>query len=199
MLKASRLSIFALTLAGFLFASGGADPTASVHEGGWMEKWLSFDPGLFMWTIVTFLIVLFILKWKAWGPLMSALDKRESDIREALSSAEKAREKADKVAEDYDEMIRQAQSEAQKIVAESKAAGEQVRDGIKKAAEKEAREILDKAQVQIDSEKKKAVQEIKSVVVDFSLQAASKVIEKNLESEDNRRLINDTIEGIGKA
>ena len=199
MLKASRLSIFALTLAGFLFASGGADPTASAHEGGWMEKWLSFDPGLFMWTIVTFLIVLFILKWKAWGPLMSALDKREKDIREALSSAEKAKEEADKVAEDYDEMIRKAQSEAQKIVAESKATGERVRKEIKETAEKEAREILDKAQVQIDSEKKKAVQEIKSVVVDFSLQAASKVIEKNLESEDNRRLINDTIEGIGKA
>ena len=199
MLKASRLSIFTLTLAGFLFASSGADHASPVHEGGWMEKWLSFDPGLFMWTIVTFLIVLFILKWKAWGPLMSALDKREEDIREALSSAEKAREKADKVAEDYDEMIRKAQSEAQKIVAESKTTGDRVRKEIKETAEKEARVILDKAQVQIEYEKEKAVQEIKSVVVDFSLQAASKVIEKNLESEDNRRIIHDTIEGIGKA
>ena len=199
MLKARRLSIFALTLAGFLFASGGADPTASAHEGGWMEKWLSFDPGLFMWTIVTFLIVLFILKWKAWGPLMSVLDKREKDIREALSAAEKARKEADKVSEDYDEMIRKAQSEAQQIVAESKATGERIQKEIKETAKKEAKEILTKAQVQIDSEKEKAVQEIKSAVVDFSIQAATKVIEKNLESEDNRRIINDTIEGIGKA
>ena len=198
-MKVSSLSIIALTLSGFLFASSGADHVPSSHEGGWMEKWLSFDPGLFMWTIVTFLIVLFILKWKAWGPLISALDKREKDIREALSSAEKAREEADKVAEDYDEMIRKAQSEAQKIVAESKTAGDRVREEIKETAEKEARNILDKAQVQIESEKEKAVQEIKSVIVDFSLQAASKVIEKNLESEDNRRIINDTIEGIGKA
>ena len=198
-MKVSSLSIIALTLSGFLFASSGADHVPSSHEGGWMEKWLSFDPGLFMWTIVTFLIVLFILKWKAWGPLMTALDKREENIREALSSAEKAREEANKVAEDYDEMIRKAQSEAQKIVAESKTTGERVREEIKETAEKEARKILDKAQVQIDSEKEKAVQEIKSVVVDFSLQAASKVKEKNLESEDNRRLINDTIEGIGKA
>ena len=195
----SRITVSAISICGFILASEGAGQGDSAHEGGWMEKWLSFDPGLFMWTIVTFLIVLFILKWKAWGPLMSALDKREKDIREALSSAEKAREEADKVAEDYDEMIRKAQSEAQKIVAESKTTGERVREEIKETAEKEARDILDKAQVQIDSEKKKAVQEIKSVVVDFSLQAASKVIEKNLESEDNRRLINDTIEGIGKA
>ena len=74
MLKARCLSIFALTLTGFLFASGGAEHASKTHEGGWMEKWLSFDPGLFMWTIVTFLIVLFILKWKAWGPLIDALD-----------------------------------------------------------------------------------------------------------------------------
>ena len=195
----SRLIVSALSIGGFLLATevtGHGNPS---HEGGWMEKWLSFDPGLFMWTIVTFLIVLCILKWKAWGPLMSALDKREDDIRKALSSAEKAKEEADKVAEDYDKMIRKAQSEAQKIVAESKATGERVREEIKETAEKEARQILDKAQVQIDSEKEKAVKEIKSVIVDFSIQAASKVIEKNLESEDNRRLINDTLEGIGKA
>ena len=195
----SRLSVYAISICGFLFASEGSGQVDSAHEGGWIEKWLSFDPGLFMWTIVTFFIVLFILKWKAWGPLISALDKREKDIREALSSAEKAREEADKVAEDYDEMIRKAQSEAQKIVAESKTTGDRVRKEIKEIAEKEARVILDKAQVQIESEKEKAVQEIKSVIVDFSLQAASKVIEKNLESEDNRRIINDTIEGIGKA
>ena len=195
----SRLTIYVISFCSVVLASESSIQENSANEGGWMEKWLSFDPGLFMWTIVTFFIVLFILKWKAWGPLISALDKREKDIREALSFAEKAREEADKVAEDYDKMIRKAQSEAQKIVAESKTAGDRVREEIKETAEKEARNILDKAQVQIESEKEKAVQEIKSVIVDFSLQAASKVIEKNLESEDNRRIINDTIEGIGKA
>ena len=86
-MKVSSLSIIALTLSSFLFPSGVADHTSTAHEGGWMEKWLSFDPGLFMWTIVTFLIVLFILKWKAWGPLMSALDKREEDIKNAVERA----------------------------------------------------------------------------------------------------------------
>ena len=76
-----KLGFFFLnSISGFLLASGGGDHGGATHEGGWMEKWLSFAPGLFMWTIVTFLIVLFILKWKAWGPLMSALDKREEDI-----------------------------------------------------------------------------------------------------------------------
>jgi len=195
----SRLLISAISICGFLFATEGSGHSDSVHEGGWMEKWLSFDPGLFMWTIVTFFIVLAILKWKAWGPLMDALDKREEDIRNALSSAEKAKEEAGKVAEDYEEMIRKAQAEAQKIVAESKAAGEKVREEIKVTAEKEAGDILEKAQHQIQTEKEKAVQEIRSSVVEFSLQAATKVIEKNVDSEDNRRLIKETVARIGKS
>ena len=195
----SRLIISAVSICGFLFATEGPGHNDLANEGGWMEKWLSFDPGLFMWTIVTFFIVLAILKWKAWGPLIEALDKREEDIRNALSSAEKAREQADKVAEDYEEMIRKAQAEAQKIVAESKAAGERVREEIKVTAEKEAGDILEKAQHQIQTEKEKAVQEIRSSVVEFSLQAATKVIEKNVDSEDNRRLIKEAVEGIGKS
>ena len=195
----SRLIISAVSICGFLFATDGPGQGDQVHGGGWMEKWLSFDPGLFMWTIVTFFIVLAILKWMAWGPLIEALDKREEDIRNALSSAEKAREEADKVAGEYEEMIGKAQSEAQKIVSESKAAGERVRTEIKVTAEKEAGDILEKAKKQIQSEKANAIQEIRSTVVEFSLQAASKVIEKNLDSEDNRRLIKETIDGIGKA
>ena len=195
----SRLIISAVSICGFLFATEGSGHNDLANEGGWMEKWLSFDPGLFMWTIVTFFIVLAILKWKAWGPLIDALDKREEDIRNALSSAEKAKEEAGKVAEDYEEMIRKAQAEAQKIVAESKAAGEKVREEIKVTAEKEAGDILEKAQHQIQTEKEKAVQEIRSSVVEFSLQAATKVIEKNVDSEDNRRLIKETVAGIGKS
>ena len=66
-------------------------------------------------------------------------------------------------------------------------------------AEKEAGDILEKAQHQIQTEKEKAVQEIRSSVVEFSLQAATKVIEKNVDSEDNRRLIKETVAGIGKS
>ena len=89
----SRLIISAVSICGFLFATEGSGHGDSVHEGGWMEKWLSFDPGLFMWTIVTFFIVLAILKWKAWGPLIEALDKREEDIRNAFHPLRKPEKK----------------------------------------------------------------------------------------------------------
>ena len=155
--------------------------------------------GTLFWSVVTFLLLLVVLKNVAWGPIIEALEKRESEIKDALSSAEKARENAAQASHEYEEMVKKARTEAQDIIAESKSTAERVREDIKNTADKEAREMLDKAQAQIDTEREKAVNEIKSIVVDFSIQAASKVIEKNLDSDDNKRIINDTIDGIGKA
>ena len=198
-MKIRNLSIIVSTLSGFLFASGGAEHASKTHEGGWMEKWLSFDPGLFMWTIVTFLIVLFILKWKAWGPLMSALDKREEDIKNALSAADRAKEDAEKASQDYEELIKKAHSESQQIISNSKTAGEKVKNDIESAAKEKAEEMIEKAKIQIEAESQKAIQEIKSSVVDLSIEAATKILEKNLDSEDNRKLVDQTLDSMGQA
>ena len=155
--------------------------------------------GTLFWSVVTFLLLLFVLKKVAWIPIIEALENREAEIKQALNSAEKARENAEKASKDYDNLVKKARAEAQEIIMESKVTGERVRSEIKEIAEKEANEILEKAQNQIIAEREKAINEIKAVVVDFSIQAASKVIEKNLDSADNKRIINDTIEGIGKA
>ena len=192
----SRLTVSAISTCGLILASEGS---GNGDTSGWMEKWLSFDPGLFMWTIVTFFIVLAILKWKAWGPLINALDKREEDIREALASAEKARQDAEKASSEYEDMMKKAQVEAQQIVADGKAAGERVKNDIESAANDKADEIIEKAKTQIDAERRKAIQEIKSSVVDLSIDAAAKVIERNLDSDDNRKLVDQALEGIGQA
>ena len=192
----SRLTVSAICTCGLILASEGS---GNGDTSGWMEKWLSFDPGLFMWTIVTFFIVLAILKWKAWGPLINALDKREEDIREALASAEKARQDAEKASGEYEDMMRKAQAEAQQIVSEGKAAGERVKNDIQSAANDKANEIIEKAKAQIDAERRKAIQEIKSSVVNLSMDAAAKVIERNLDSDDNRKLVDQALEGIGQA
>ena len=195
----SRLTVPAISICGFILASEGSGQSDSTHGGGWMEKWLSFDPGLFMWTIVTFLIVLMLLKWKAWGPLMSALDKRAEDIKNALSAAERAKEDAEKASQDYEKLVQKAHSEAQQIIADSKAAGERVKNEIESAANEKAEEMIGKAKTQIEAESQKAIQEIKSSVVDLSIEAAEKIIEKNLDSEDNRKLVEKTIDSIGQA
>ena len=194
----SRLTVSAISICSSLFAAAGGHDDA-VHEGGWMEKWLSFDPGLFMWTIVTFLIVLTILKWKAWGPLMNALDKRAEEIKNALSAADRAKEHAEKASQDYEELVQKAHAEAQKIIADSKTAGERVKNDIESMAKENAEAMIGKATTQIEAESQKAIQEIKSSVIDLSIEAAEKIIEKNLNSEDNRKLIDQTLDGIGQA
>ena len=195
----SRLTISAISLCGVVLASEGSKHGNSAHEGGWMEKWLSFDPGLFMWTIVTFLIVLTILKWKAWGPLMNALDKRAEDINNALLVADRAKEDAEKASQDYEELVQKAHAEAQQIIADSKAAGERVKNDIESVARENAEEMIGKAKTQIEAESQKAIQEIKSSVVDLSIEAAEKIIEKNLDSEDNRKLVDQTLDSMGQA
>ena len=195
----SRLTVLAISICGFLLASEGLGQSDAVHEGGWMEKWLSFDPGLFMWTIVTFLIVLMLLKWKAWGPLMSVLDKRAEDIKNALSAADRAKEDAEKASQDYEKLVQKARIEGQQIIADSKAAGEKVKNDIESVARENAEKMIGKAKTQIEAESQKALQEIKSSVVDLSIEAAEKIIEKNLDSEDNRKLVEKTLDSMGQA
>ena len=195
----SRLTVSAISICGFLFASDESGQSDAARGGGWMEKWLSFDPGLFMWTIVTFLIVLMLLKWKAWGPLMSVLDKRAEDIKNALSAADRAKEDAEKASQDYEKLVQKAHIEAQQIIADSKATGEKVKNDIESVARENAEKMIGKAKTQIEAESQKALQEIKSSVVDLSIEAAEKIIEKNLDSEDNRKLVEKTLDSMGQA
>ena len=160
---------------------------------------LEVHGGLLAWTVITFLLLLVVLKKIAWGPHLAALEARESEIKDALNAAEKAREEAERVSSDYKESIRKAQSESQQIIAEAKSAGEKVRSEIEKAANVKADEIVDKAKILIDAERVKAINEIKTVAVEISMSAASKLIEKNLDSEDNRKLVKEALEGIGQA
>ena len=195
----SRLTVSAISICGFLLASEGSGQSDAARGGGWMEKWLSFDPGLFMWTIVTFLIVLMLLKWKAWGPLMSVLDKRAEDIKNALAAADRAKEDAEKASQDYEKLVQKAHIEGQQIIADSKAAGEKVKNDIESVARENAEKMIGKAKTQIEAESQKALQEIKSSVVDLSIEAAEKIIEKNLDSEDNRKLVEKTLDSMGQA
>ena len=166
----------------------------------WLNDWLiSYDWGLLIWSLITFFCVLFILKAKAWGPLIQVLEKREKDIQSALEAADKAKADAAAVSKDYDEMINKAQSEAQQIISDSKSAADKIKKDIEDHANKNAAEILDKATKQIQAEKDKAFKEIKNSAVEISIAAASKLLEKNIDDSDNRKFIEEVIDGMGQA
>ena len=160
---------------------------------------LEVHGGLLAWTVLTFVLLLVVLKKVAWGPILDALDARENEIKDALNAAEKAREEAERVSSDYEDSIRKAQAEAQQIISDAKTAGEKVKLDLEAIASVKADEIIEKAKAQIDAERVKVISEIKTVAVEISLSAAAKVIERNLDSDDNRKLVNEALEGIGQA
>ena len=166
------------------------------EDATWMTNWIMPSPGIFLWTLIAFFIVLGILKWKAWGPLMKALDDREKRISDALSAADKAKEEAQKVSSDYEGMIAKAESEKQKILAQAKQDADKLRSKKETEAESKCNNMIDKAKKEIESEKAKALKEIKFVAVNLSVEAASRIIKKNLDSDDNKKIAEETINNI---
>ncbi len=164
-----------------------------------MEQLVHFDPGLIFWTWTTFFVVLAILAWKAWRPMINALEKREAGIRGALEAAEKARQESEELTAKVEEEIRQRRYEAQQIITEARTAAENVRGELEEVAKKKADDLVAKARDQIDAERERALREIRTTVVDLSLSVAGKVIERNLTTEDNRKLVEESLRQIGEA
>tara|TARA_B100000676_G_scaffold285811_1_gene314741 strand:+ start:558 stop:1043 length:486 start_codon:yes stop_codon:yes gene_type:complete len=155
--------------------------------------------GPLLWSVVTFLLLLFVLSKVAWGPIISALESREKEIRDALDSAALAKEDAEKATSDYEKIKQEAHSEAQTILAEAKSVKDKMISDAVEEAKNKAEIETENALKSINAEKEKAVNEIKSAAVDLSIQAASKLIEKNLDNNDNRKLVNDAIDKVGQA
>ena len=155
--------------------------------------------GPLFWSVITFLLLLFILSKVAWGPIISALETREKQIWEALDSAANAKADAEKATADYESIKQEAQVEAQKLLSDAKIAKENMINQAVSEAKTKAENEMKSALDSIEAEKEKAVKEIKSFVVDLSIQAASKLISKNLDDSDNRKFVDETIDEIGKA
>lgn len=164
-----------------------------------MEQLVQFDPGLIIWTWLTFFIVLGILAWKAWGPMIDALDRREARIRDSLEGADKARQESEEVATRIDEQLRHSRQEARQILASAREVGEKLRTGLEESARSKADEFIVRARDQIDAEREQALREIRATVVDLSISMAGKVIERNVSSDDNRKLVEESLRRMGQA
>tara|TARA_A100001037_G_C15138655_1_gene632510 strand:- start:2222 stop:2797 length:576 start_codon:yes stop_codon:yes gene_type:complete len=157
---------------------------------------VQLDPGLFIWTILTFLILFIVLAKFAWRPLLTALESRENTIKSSLEDAEKAKLELERLNTESEEIIAKARSEAQSIRTEAKATAEKIKaDGMVQASE-DAKKLREEAEKQIQVEKNKAINEIRSEVVDLTMSVAEKIIKKNLSKEDNQSLIEDSIRNL---
>jgi F-type H+-transporting ATPase subunit b len=154
------------------------------------------DPGLFIWTIITFLGLLWGLKKIAWGPLLQALETRQNAIRKSLDDAQQAKQDLERLNAESAQIIARARVDADAIITQSRADGERLREEIRQKARGEADLIVKNAERQIQLETSRALEQIRHEAVDLSVMIASKIIQRNLTKEDNERLIDDALKQV---
>jgi F-type H+-transporting ATPase subunit b len=154
------------------------------------------DPGLYIWTIVTFLILLALLAKFAWRPLLEALDKRQASIRQSLDDARQAKQELERLQVESQRILAQARSEAEAIVARTRDDASRLREELRQKAQQEASGIVRNAEKQIELETARALQQIRQEAVDLSVTIASKLLQRNVSKDDNLRLIEDTFKHI---
>ena len=157
---------------------------------------VQLDPGLFIWTILTFLVLLGALAKFAWRPLLQALSAREETIRKSRADAEQARQELERLNQESEAIIRQARVEAEAIVGASRADAERLRGELREKARAEAEGIIKNAERQIQLETARALEQIRHEAADLSVAIASKIIQKNITRADNERLIDEALKQL---
>jgi F-type H+-transporting ATPase subunit b len=157
---------------------------------------IQVTPGLMIWTIVCFLITLYVLKRWAFGPIQAMIDERRERIRQSLADADRAREEARKLLEEHRKLIAQARQQAEEIRAEVRRDAEALRERAREEAEADRQRRLEETRRQIEAETVRSLAQIRREVAELTLLAATKVTGKVLDSADQRRLIDEAISSL---
>ncbi len=150
-------------------------------------------PGLMIWTIVSFLITLFVLKRYAFGPIQKIIDERRDRIRQSLEEADRAREEARKLLEEHRSLIAGARADAEQILTEARRVADSQRERMREEVETDRQRRLEDTRRQIEAETQRALAQIRAEVAELTLIAAEKVTGKTLDQADQRRLIEEAI------
>ena len=164
-----------------------ATPTFALAEGVGADILIP-KPAEFIPALITFLVIWFVLAKLAWPSILGMMEKRQKKIQDDLDSAAESKAKAAEEAKSYEQAIRDAHKEADKIVAQAKREAEEERSQILAKAQREASDIITKSHGAVESERKKAMIELSSSVVDLSVEIASKVIGNELSEGQQRKL-----------
>ncbi|MBE0430024.1 MAG: F0F1 ATP synthase subunit B [Thermoleophilia bacterium] len=157
---------------------------------------ISPEPGLAIWTIITFLILFVVLRKFAFGPVQNLIDKRRDTIEESIRAAEETRKEAERMLAEYRESIAQAKYEAEEIIERAQKVGESTKSEIVNQAKVQARKEVDDARDQIQRETRKALQEIRDQVADLAVLAAGKVTAGSITTDDHLRLVDEALSEV---
>jgi len=157
---------------------------------------LNVDPGLIIWTIITFFILLLLLRLTAWKPIMKALAAREENIRTSLAKAEKARDDAERILLENKKNLEQAEEQVQKTLKDGRALAEKMRQEVTNKANDEARRMIAQAKDQIEREKQEALKELRAEVAHLAVSAASRIIEEQLDEKKHKKIVDKFIDDL---
>ncbi len=169
------------------------------EESGHVASPFDINGGVIIWTVVIFLILLVVLWRLGYPELLRMVEERERRIQKQLEDAEKANAEAQRLLDEHKKQIAAAHNQAQEILAKAKAVSEKERATLLAKAREEYDALLNRARKDIDAEKEKAIQALRREAVDLSIAAASRVIEANLDTDANRKLVTEFLESLGKA
>jgi F-type H+-transporting ATPase subunit b len=170
---------------------------AAAETAGPRGSPFDINPGVTVWTLVVFVILLVLLAKTAWPAILKVVEEREAKIQAQLDAAAKANAEGQRLLAVYQQQLAAAREEAQAIVAAARQAGERLREELVSKGRAEQEELLVRARREISLERDKAVVELRHEAVELSIAAASKVVERNLDNETDRRLVADYLQSLG--
>lgn len=157
------------------------------------------ESALIIWTIISFGVLLLLLSKFALRPLLDLMEKREKRIRESLETAEHTRMEAERLLKEHEERLAKAREESQRIIAQGKKLGENMKQEIVEKAKEEASIMIEKAQLAIDKQRDEALSELQKKVASLSVDIASRIIDRSLSSEDHQKLVDEYLSKVGEA
>jgi F-type H+-transporting ATPase subunit b len=159
---------------------------------------LDINPGLILWTIITFILLLFILGKVAWKPLVNALQAREQSIRDALLKAEEARKESERLLAENTAAMKRANEETSRILKEGRELADQMKNEIVAKAHESAKMMMGQAKEDIQREKETALLQLKNEVADLAMNAAEKIIDETLDDAKQKKLVDKVLQSLPK-
>lgn len=159
---------------------------------------LDINPGLIIWTMITFALLVVVLGKFAWKPILQALQAREHEIADALRKAEEAKKDAERMMQENKIAIDKASNETARLIAEGRAMAEQLKNDIVAKANESAKKMLDQAKEEISREKDAAMTQLRSEVAELSITVAEKILDESLDGAKQKKMVDKVLQQLQK-
>ena len=159
---------------------------------------LETNPGLMIWTVVTFCCLAVVLRAFAWKPLLEALRQREDRVRSSVERAEQAKRDAERLLEENKAQLARAEAESRRIVEEGRSLAEKLKSEIVEKAGQQTRHMIEQARQEIDRNKEQALTQLRTEVANLAIGAAEKILNETLDAQRHRKVVDDVLGKLPK-